>query len=234
MSGRRILAGSLLVLGVAFAGAALAAPAEDRILGVEQYTSEKARRLARTFDHTLRDLNAEIYHCMPWVEVQKQTIGFFHPKHLASDERYLSIRLYIEQDPSPQFARLTVEDRASGMFSRYVGPILRRMTQDRNVLTDPAVDGFTIILEWLKQVPTSRDARPIHETIAVFIQRPLALEYVAGRATIPDLAAQGRVLGFDGETALGALTLAAWDDNFVATYKVANYQLERGVTCGRF
>jgi hypothetical protein len=39
------------------------------------------------------------------------------------------------------------------------------------------------------------------------------------------------VLGWDGETALGPLRLAAWDDNFVSTYKVKNYELEPGVTC---
>jgi len=30
---------------------------------------------------------------------------------------------------------------------------------------------------------------------------------------------------------LGRLRLAAWDDNFVSTYKVENYQLAPGVTC---
>lgn len=40
------------------------------------------------------------------------------------------------------------------------------------------------------------------------------------------------MLGFDGETPLGQITLGpAWDDNFVATFKVANYQLEPGVVC---
>jgi hypothetical protein len=30
---------------------------------------------------------------------------------------------------------------------------------------------------------------------------------------------------------MGPLRLSAWDDNFVSTYKVKNYQLEPGVTC---
>jgi len=40
------------------------------------------------------------------------------------------------------------------------------------------------------------------------------------------------VLAFDGETALGPLRLAVWEDTFVSTYKVANYVLEPGVICG--
>jgi hypothetical protein len=39
------------------------------------------------------------------------------------------------------------------------------------------------------------------------------------------------VLGFDGETALGELRLSAWEDNFVTTYKVKDYQLAPGVSC---
>jgi hypothetical protein len=46
------------------------------------------------------------------------------------------------------------------------------------------------------------------------------------------LSDRAKVMGFDGETPLGAIKLApTWDDNFVTTYKVENYQLEPGVTC---
>jgi hypothetical protein len=221
-----------LILGLVFAGGALAAPAEDRLLPVDQYTSDKARTLATTHRQALRDLNAGIYHCMPWVELQKHSIGFYKPKHLTGDDRYLSLRIYIEQDPSTEFARLRVEDRASAMFSRYVGPLLRRMTKDPAVIADPALDGFTVILEWMKQAPQAPGERPIHETIAIFIEKPVAKEYLGGVIPITDVAAQVRVLGFDGETALGPLRLAVWEDTFVATYKVANYVLEPGVTCG--
>jgi hypothetical protein len=213
------------------AGLVLAAPSDDRILSMEQYTTEKGRTLARTYWQDLRDLNATIYHCIPWVEVQKESIGFFRPKNLTQDDRYLSIRIYIEQDPSTSFARLPVEERASAMFSRYTGALLHRMTKSPALLADSSVDGFTVILEWLKQAASSLSGRPIHETIAAFIPKPVAADYLAGRSTIPDVAARARVLGWDGETALGPLRLAAWDDNFVTTYKVSNYQLEPGVTC---
>jgi hypothetical protein len=167
---------------------------------------------------------------MPWVEVHKQSIGFFKPKHTTGDERYLSIRLFVEQDTSPQFAALAVEERASSMFSRYVGPMLRRMATHGPFLTDPAVDGFTVIVEWLKQAPRN-GGRAVNETIAVFVDRKTAAEFVGKAIASRALASRARVLAFDGETALGAVRLTAWDDDFVTTHKVKNYQLAPGVTC---
>jgi len=213
------------------AGRAAAAPPEDRLLPVGLYTSDKARTLGATHREALRALNAGIYHCVPWVEIQKHSVGFFKPKHATVDDRYLAIRIYIEQDPSPEFARFRVEERASAMFSRYVGPMLRRMTKDRAVAADATLDGFTIILEWMKQIPRAPGERPIHETIAIFIEKAVAVDYLAGALPITEVAAKARVLGFDGETALGPLRVAVWDDNFVSTFKVSNYVLEPGVTC---
>jgi hypothetical protein len=228
---RRTLASALVLACVLAAGRAAAAPPEDRLLPVELYTSEKAKSLALTHRQALRALNAGIYHCMPWVEIQKHSIGFFRPKYATVDDRYLAIRIYIEQDPSPEFARFRVEERASAMFSRYVGPMLRRMTKDEAVVADPALDGFTVVLEWMKQVPRGAGERPIHETIAVFVDKPTAVDYLSRAIAITDVATRARVLAFDGETALGPLKLAVWDDNFVSTFKVSNYVLEPGVTC---
>ena len=232
MSGKSTLAITLALACVIAAGRAAAAPPEDRLLPVEMYTTDKAKTLATTHREALRALNAGIYHCMPWVEIQKHSIGFFKPKGATSDDRYLSIRIYIEQDPSPEFARFRVEERASAMFSRYVGPMLRRMTKETAVAADPSLDGFTVILEWLKQTPRVAGDRPIHETMAIFIDKPVALEYLAGTIPITDVAAKARTLAFDGESPLGSLKLAVWEDKFVTTFKVSNYVLEPGVTCG--
>ena len=231
MSVRPTLVAVLVLACVMCAGRPSAAPPEDRVLPVELYTSDKARTLGATHREALRTLNVGIYHCMPWVEIQKHSIGFFKPKHVTVDDRYLAIRIYIEQDPSPEFARFRVEERASAMFSRYVGPLLRRMTKSPAVAADATLDGFTIILEWMKQVPRSPGERPIHETIAIFIEKAVAVDYLAGALPITEVAAKARVLGFDGETALGPLRVAVWDDNFVSTFKVSNYVLEPGVTC---
>ena len=167
---------------------------------------------------------------MPWVEVHKQSIGFFKPKHATGDERYLSIRLFVEQDTSPQFAALAVEERASSMFSRYVGPMLRRMATHGPFLTDPTVDGFTVIVEWLKQAPRN-GGQAVNETIAVFVDRKTAAEFVGNAIAARALASRARVLAFDGDRALGTVRLTAWDDDFVRTHKVKNYQLAPGVTC---
>ena len=233
MSGRSVVAVVLALLTLT-GGVALAAPPADRILPVGQYTTPKAQTLATRHARALDDLNAGIYHCWPWVEVPKAAIGFYRPKNVqprTDDDRYLSVRIYIEQDPSPAFGNLPFEARAAAMFSRYVGPLLKRMSRDAALTGDPALDGYTMILEWMKQAPPV-NGRPVHETVAVFVDKPSALEYLAGRVDNRALSARAKVLGFDGETALGAIRLTpTWDDNFVNTYKVANYQLEPGVVC---
>jgi hypothetical protein len=227
----RALAVSLALAGLTAVSAPVAAaPPEDRILAERHHTSDKARALARTYAANLKTLNAAIYHCLPWVDVQRESIGFFRPRHATGDERYLSLRLFVEQDPSPQFAALAVEERASSMFSRYVGPLLRRMAAHGPFLADPNVDGFTVIVEWLKQAPQN-GGRAVHETIAVFVDRATAGEFVANVIPPRALASRARVLAFDGETALGALRLTAWEDDFVAMHKVKSYQPAPGVTC---
>jgi hypothetical protein len=225
-----VLAGFTLALCAVGSASAAAAP-EDRILADDQYTSDKARNLAVTYKAAMREFNSRIYHCLPWVEVQKGSIGFFKPKGAEGDARYMSVRLYIEQEPSTQFSGLAVEERASSMFSRYVGPMMKRMAVAPGIMNDSSVDGFTVILEWLKQVPGSASARPIHETIAVFVTKPVAREYLGGILAPRDLAARARVMAWDGENALGQLRLAAWEDNFLATFKVKNYEVEPGITC---
>ena len=208
-----------------------AAPSDDSVMPVDQHTSEKGRRLAAKYTPALRELSAKVYHCMPWVEAKKNGIGFYKPKHLEGDNRYLSINLYIDQQPSPEFAAFSIEERASRMFSRYVGPMVRRMAATPGLLNDSSLDGFTVILEWLKQMPASPNARPVHETIASFLDRASAADYVAGRVPARDLASRAGVLAWDGETSLGPIRLTSWEDDFVTTYKVANYQVAPGVSC---
>jgi len=225
-----VLVGITVALCAAGSASAAAAP-EDRILPAEQYTSEKARNLAKTYRSAMLEFNSRIYHCLPWVEVQKGSIGFFKPKGAEGDARYMSVRLYIEQEPSPQFSGLAVEERASSMFSRYVGPMIKRMAVAPGLMNDSSVDGFTVILEWLKQSPSSASARPIHETIAAFVPKQAAREYLTGMVAPRDFVAKARVMGWDGETALGQLRLSAWEDNFLSTFKVKNYEVAPGITC---
>jgi hypothetical protein len=228
---RGVAAVALVTLALVGTSQAPAAPSDDSVLPAELHTSEKGKVLAARYAPALREMSAKIYHCMPWVEVKRNGIGFYKPKHLEGDIRYLSINLYIDQQPSPEFAAYTIEERASRMFSRYVGPMVRRMAGTSGVMNDASLDGYTVILEWLKQAPTTPNGRPVHETIATFLDRATAADYLAGRLPARELAARARILAWDGETALGALRLASWDDDFVTTYKVSNYQLAPGVSC---
>jgi hypothetical protein len=229
----RVVAG--LVVVALTTGAAMAAPrpgaSDEKIFPVQQYSSDKAKQLAATYEGSLRQLEASFYHCLPWVEVEPQSIGFFKPRGASGDQRYLSIRFYVDQEPSAQFAALGRDGRIASMFSRYVGPVVQRMTRVApELLRDPQVDGFSVVVTWLKQVPKPGD-RPVHEAIATFVDRDTAVEYVGGTLHAPELAARARVLAFDGETPLGPVAVSAWDDDFVATYKVKNYQLAAGVSC---
>ena len=221
---------ALLIVLLLSAAAEAASPPDDRVLALDRYTSDKGRTLGSTYGDLLRQLNTTIYHCMPWVEVPREGIGFYKPRDASKDDRYLSLRVYIEQEASTQFTAMPVEQRASSMFSRYVGPLLRRMSANVAMMNDAALDGFTVILEWLKQTPIA-GGRPVHETIAVFLDKQTAHDYLTGGVKATELPARARVYGWDGETALGRLRVAAWDDNFVSTFKVANYEVEKGVTC---
>ena len=191
------------------------APA-DRVLQPDRYTSDRGRALGQKHQGALRDLNAKIYHCMPWVEVQKQSIGFFKPKNATQDDRYLSVRIFVEQEPSPQFASLAVEERASSMFSRYVGPLLRRMAAYVPPAGDPSLDGFTVIASWLKAEPASGQPA-VMETAAAFIPKPLVTDFLRGRAGVAQLAEGAHVIAWDGETKLGVIKPKAWADDFVLT-----------------
>ena len=86
MKTRRIA--SILALALSIAAVAHAAsPPEDRILAVDRYTSDKARVLAATYGATLKQINSSIYHCMPWLEVPKEGIGFYKPRDAYRDDR---------------------------------------------------------------------------------------------------------------------------------------------------
>jgi hypothetical protein len=207
-------------------------PPADRVLPASEYSTDKARQLATRHERAVREFYADIYHCLPWLEVRRNGIGFYKPKHLSGgDHRYLSLNVIVEQERSSEFSTLAREDRAARMFSRYVGPLLRRMTREPAVVRDAQLDGFSIILSWLKATSGAGSERPVNETIAVFIQRGTAEDFLAGRLAVGQLAQASHVLAWDGETSVGQIRPTAWEDNFVATFKLANYEVDKGVTC---
>jgi hypothetical protein len=204
------------------------APA-DRVLQPDRYTSDRGRALGQKYQGALRDLNAKIYHCMPWLDVKPEGIGFYKPKHVDGENRYLSLNVNVDQQPSPEFTKLSVQDRVSSMFSRYVPHLLRAMATN-DLLKDSNLDGFTVIASWLKATPANGQPA-VMETAAAFMPRNLVGDFVRGRATVAQLAEGAHVIAWDGETKIGIVKPKAWADDFVLTYKVAGYTPDPRINC---
>jgi hypothetical protein len=201
----------------------------DRVLQPDRYTSDKGRALGQKYQGALRDLNAKVYHCMPWLDVKPEGIGFYKPKHIEGDIRYLSLNVNVDQQPAPEFVRLSVQDRVSSMFSRYVPHLLRSMATN-DLVKEPNLEGFTVIASWLKAEPASGQ-QAVMETAAVFVPKSVVVDYLRGKASVAQLAEGSHVIAWDGETKLGQIKPKAWADDFVLTYKVAGYTPDPKISC---
>jgi len=201
----------------------------DRVLQPDRYTSDKGRALGQKYQGALRDLNAKVYHCMPWLDVKPEGIGFYKPKHVEGDVRYLSLNVNVDQQPAPEFVRLSVQDRVSSMFSRYVPHLLRSMATN-DLIKEPNLEGFTVIASWLKAEPASGQ-QAVMETAAVFVPKSVVVDYLRGKASVAQLAESSHVIAWDGETKIGQIKPKAWADDFVLTYKVAGYTPDPKISC---
>jgi len=206
------------------------AAADEAIMGIEQYKTPKARTLATTHQPLLKQMREEIYHCMPWVGVQKAGIGFRQPKGATEDDRYLSVWIMIDQDEDARFTALPAERRASAMFSRYGTDLLRRMAALQPLVADPNVQGFSVVLSWLKP-GTGGAVQPVNETLALFVDKPTALAFLGKRVSASEFTRRAKFSVFDGVQDMGRLPLEVWEDSFVRTFKVANYETPKGQKC---
>ena len=206
------------------------AAADDAIMAIDQYKTAKARTLATTYQPVLKQMREEIYHCMPWVGVQKAGIGFRQPKGAVEDDRYLSVWIVIDQDEDARFAALPAERRASAMFSRYGTDLLRRMASHQALVADPNVQGFSVVLSWLKP-GTGGAVQPVNETLAFFVDKQTTMGYLTKRVAASELTRRAKFSLFDGVQDMGRLPLEVWEDSFVRTYKVANYDAPKGQRC---
>ena len=206
------------------------AAADEAIMGIDQYKTPKARTLATTHQALLQQMREEIYHCMPWVGVQKAGIGFRQPKGAAEDDRYLSVWIMIDQDEDARFSALPAERRASAMFSRYGTDLLRRMAALQPLVADPNVQGFSVVLSWLKP-GTGGAVQPVNETLALFVDKPTALGFLGKRVSSSEFTRRAKFSVFDGVQDMGRLPLEVWEDSFVRTFKVANYEAPKGQRC---
>ena len=206
------------------------AAADEAIMGIDQYKTPKARTLATTHQALLQQMREEIYHCMPWVGVQKAGIGFRQPKGATEDDRYLSVWIMIDQDEDARFSALPAERRASAMFSRYGTDLLRRMAALQPLVADPNVQGFSVVLSWLKP-GTGGAVQPVNETLALFVDKPTALGFLGKRVSSNEFTRRAKFSVFDGVQDMGRLPLEVWEDSFVRTFKVANYEAPKGQRC---
>jgi len=206
------------------------AAADDAIMPVDQYKTAKARTLATTHQPLLKQVREEIYHCMPWVGVQKAGIGFRQPKGAVEDDRYLSVWIVIDQDEDARFSALPTERRASAMFSRYGTDLLRRMAALQPLVADPDVRGFSVVLSWLKP-GTGGAVQPVNETLALWSDKQTTLGFLAKRVPAGEFTRRAKFNVFDGVQDMGRLPLEVWEDSFVRTHKVANYEAPKGQRC---
>ncbi|HEY7654711.1 MAG TPA: hypothetical protein VIG07_17985 [Methylomirabilota bacterium] len=206
------------------------AAADDAIMSIDQYKTAKARSLATTHQPLLKQMREEIYYCMPWVGVQKAGIGFRQPKGAVEDDRYLSVWIVIDQDEDARFAALPAERRASAMFSRYGTDLLRRMAALGPLVADPNVQGFSVVLSWLKP-GTGGSGQPVNETLALFVDKQTALGFLGKRVAAGEFTRRAKFSVFDGVQDMGRLPLEVWEDSFVRTHKVANYEAPKGQRC---
>ena len=134
----------------------------------------------------------------------------------------------IDQNEDARFAALPAERRASAMFSRYGTDLLRRMASLQPVVADSDVKGFSVVLSWLKP-GTGGAVQPVNETLALFVDKQTALGFLAKRSA--EFTRRAKFSMFDGVENLGRLPLEVWEDSFVRTYKVANYEAPQGLRC---
>ena len=224
--------GAALLAVVLMFGSAVSAKAagpEEVIIPLGEYSTVKGRNLAEAHKTELIKLSENIYHCLPWLAVVKNGIGFPHPNDARADDRYLSVWVAIDQAEDPRFAAFTLPQRVSAMFSRYGVDLLRRMTKFTDVASDANVQGFTVILSWVK--PGTAATRPVNETIALFADQAVVADFLAQRLPATEFAEKATFNVFDGKTKIGRVQLDIVKDDFNSTFKLKGYEVAKGQSC---
>lgn len=189
-----------------------AAPPDEAILPLEQYTTDKARALASRHQAQLRQLYDTIDRCYPWVEIVKGGLGFRKPKGVTSDDRYLSLWVWVDQRITPAFAAAPPERRASAMFQQYGVELLRRLSSQNPLAEDPALTGFAVVLTWVKPNGAPSPAQQeVLETLVVFVDRETTLSFLKRKLPPAEFLSKAMIFGFDGKLELGRLPIELAD-----------------------
>lgn len=223
---RALLAAGLLLTA---ATSPAAAPADDVLVPLEQYTTTKGKSLGTAHHARLLRLSERLQRCLPWVEVQPAGIGFKKPRFASADDRYLSTWIVVDQKDDGRFGAMGQERRVSAMFSRYGVDLLRRMNALDEVRADRDVEGYSVVISWTKpgtDGPARRE--PVNETIALFIDKASAAAFLAGQLPGQEFVDRARFFVFDGKTEIGRLPLEVWQDPFLQTYRAGDASLGSG------
>ena len=206
----RIVSGFVFLLLLASAAPVFA---NEAIIPTEQYNTEKARALAKTYEGHLRHLSEMIPQCYPWVAIQKAGLGFRRPKGSAEDDRYLSVWVWIEQYYTPEFAATPRDRRASAMFQRYGLDLLRRLASHPGLLTDPTLKGFSVVLSWQKpEASLPPGSQPLGETLVVFMDREKVQKLFKRQISLAEFVKSSFVNAFEGKQELGPIVLSFQND----------------------
>jgi hypothetical protein len=229
---RRLAVGLAVALLAASVSPVLAVPPDEAVLALEKYSTPKGRRLGAAYGAQLQRLSAQIYHCVPWVDIRKHGLGFNKPRFAASDDRYLSVWIEVDQHDDAAFAALALARRQSAMFSRYGVDMLRRLAALEGLRTEPDLEGFGVILTWPKPGTNGKPGvQPVNETLALFVTRERLLDFLTKRIAGPELATVAQFTLFDGQQEIGRLPLEIWDDSFMTTFRLPDYQPPTGFRC---
>lgn len=227
MSCRSVATALAVVLVAGVVAFAYAAPA-DYVMPVDAHTSAKGRALATKYKPQLLQFSDYIYHCLPYLEI-KNGLGFKKVPNEPGDNRYAAVWIRAEQSPDAAFAALPLDRQASAMFSRYAVPMLKRLAAMPGFASDPNVYGFSVVVEWIK--PDSDPNRPTMEILSMFADQASTRAFLGKRLPAKEYVEKMRLTFFDGAKEVGRLPIEVWEDNFVATYKVPGYQMEKGKVC---
>ena len=225
---RRSVATALAVVVVAGVVALAHAGPADYLMAVEKHTTPKGRALATKYRPQLLEFSDYVYHCLPYLEI-RNGLGFKRVPKEQADDRCAAIWNRAEQAPDATFAALPLARQASAMFSRYGVPMLSRLSALPGLQSDPDVHGFSVAVEWIK--PGSDPNRPTMEILAIFADKASTRAFLSKTLPAVEYVKTMKLTFFDGDKEVGRLPIEVWEDNFVGTYKVPGYELEKGKVC---
>jgi hypothetical protein len=227
----RLLGGLLLTAALVVSGGVSHAAPEDALMPLEKYTTPKGKSLASAHRTRLLQFSAQIYNCLPWLDVRPGELGFKRERDSQDDDRFLSTWVYVDQREDPVFAALSQERRVSAMFSRYGVDMLRRMSALPDVVDDSDVTGLSVVLSWLKPGTSRPGRQAVTETFSLFIDKATLRDFLAKRVSAEEFTNRAKFNLFDGVDLVGRVPIEVWEDSFNSTYKATNIVPPKGAVC---